>query len=69
MKENSHITIKVSLYEAAMLAKLRKYQYGVFHIHKFDGEPKRIVIEGSETINPANIGDLDDIRTYIKKDV
>jgi hypothetical protein len=63
------ITITVSFYEAAMIAKMRKYQYGIFKVHKMDGEPRRIITEGSEAINPNDYVELDDVKSYIKKGV
>lgn len=45
--EKKELTIKVSLYEAALIEKLRKYSYGKFTVQKFDGEPKRVIAEES----------------------
>lgn len=67
--ENKKITIQVSVYEASMLSKMRKYRYGTFKITKMDGEPRRIVTEGSEAIDPKDALELDEVREYIKKDV
>lgn len=63
------ITIVVSFYEAAMIAKMRKYRYGVFKVHKMDGEPRRIITEGSEAINPNDYTELEDVKSYVKKGV
>ena len=48
------IIIKVSTFEAALIAKLRKHPYGEFIVHKFDGEPKRVVVKGSEILKEAD---------------
>lgn len=44
------ITITVSIYEAAMIQKLREHAFGSFTIHKLDGEPRRITYGASEMI-------------------
>jgi len=44
------IIIEVSLWEAAMILKLRKYDYGEFKIVKMNGNPTRIIFEGSEML-------------------
>lgn len=69
MENKKMITIQVSMFEGAMIAKMRKYEYGTFKITKMNGEPRRIVTEGSEAINPNDITELDDIKSYIKKKV
>jgi len=51
MPETTHILVKLSLAEAAMVKKLREYPFGQFTIHKTNGEPIRIVIGGSEIID------------------
>ena len=48
------IIIKVSLLEAAMILKLRKYNYGEFKIIKMNGNPTRIVLEGSEMLKASD---------------
>ena len=48
------IIIKVSLLEAAMILKLRKYNYGEFRIIKMNGNPTRIVLEGSEMLKASD---------------
>jgi hypothetical protein len=48
------VNLKVSPLEAAMIKKLREYHYGTFRITKLDGEPRRIIIEGSETLKEVD---------------
>jgi len=48
------IIIKVSLLEASMILKLRKYNYGEFKIIKMNGNPTRIVLEGSEMLKASD---------------
>ena len=45
------ITIEVTLLEAALIKKLRQYNYGEFTIVKMGGNPTRIIrIEDSEIL-------------------
>lgn len=48
------IIIKVSLLEASMILKLRKYDYGEFRIIKMNGNPTRIILEGSEMLKASD---------------
>ena len=49
-KDKKLITITVSLFEAAMIYKLRQYPFGQFTIHKADDEPRRVTFGASEMI-------------------
>jgi len=60
MNNKKEILIKVSLAEASMIKKLRKYRYGDFKIIKIDGKPKRIIFEGSELIKESEGRDLEE---------
>ena len=42
------ILVLVSLLEAALIKKLREYDFGEFKVIKQDKEPRRVVIGGSE---------------------
>lgn len=61
--KQKEILVKVSLLEAAMLLKLRKYDYGDFRIIKMAGNPTRIIFEGSEMLKESDgiVLSLDDI--------
>lgn len=52
------ITIVVSLYEAALIKKLREFQFGMFTVHKDNNEPRRVVMGGSEMLNMRDGKDL-----------
>ena len=47
------IRIEVSLLEAAMIIKLRKYDYGDFEIVKIKGDPSRVIFKGSEILKES----------------
>ena len=51
MTDNGHIVIEVSLFEAALLKKLRKFHFGTMTIHKIKGEPRRVEIGTSEMLD------------------
>ncbi len=43
--------IEVSLFEAALIKKLRRYDFGEFVVTKLRGEPRRIDIVGKEMLS------------------
>lgn len=53
------ILIEVSDFEAAMIKKLREHHFGQFTIYKNNGQPTRIVIGGSEILDPLSAKDLE----------
>lgn len=54
-KDNTNqVIVTVSLCEAAMIYKLRKFDFGDFRIVKIGGEPRRLVVGGSEMIKPED---------------
>ena len=55
---NSRIKIEVSLYEAALIKRLRKFEFGSLTIHKIRGEPSRIEVGTSELLNDRDAKDL-----------
>lgn len=57
--ERPMMLIEVSDYEAAMIKKLREHQFGQFTIYKNQGQPTRIVIGGSEILDPLSAKDME----------
>lgn len=51
MIKTKKIFIEVSAYEAAMIKKIRLYNFGNFQIIKMNGEPRRVIMGGSETLD------------------
>lgn len=45
------IKVEVTMFEAALIKKLRTYEFGTFTVHKIKGEPRRIEIGGSEMLD------------------
>lgn len=45
------IFIEVSAYEAAMIKKIRLYNFGTFQVIKMNGDPRRVILGGSETLD------------------
>jgi hypothetical protein len=53
-KKPEEIIIKVSLLEASMILKLRKYDYGDFGVTKMAGNPTRVIYKGSEMLKASD---------------
>lgn len=51
MEANGKITIEVSSLEAALIKRLRKFEFGTLTIHKIKGEPRRIEVGTSEMLS------------------
>lgn len=51
MPTNNHIVIEVTLFEAALLKKLRSFEFGTITIHKIKGEPRRVEVGTSEMLD------------------
>lgn len=50
MEKVETIKVTLTIKEASMIYKLRKYDFGQFTIHKMNGDPVRIIIGGSEAL-------------------
>ena len=60
------ILVLVSLLEAALIKKLREYDFGEFKVIKQDKEPRRVVIGGSEYLKEEDGMTLDYGKDYGK---
>lgn len=48
------IMISVTRYEAAMILKLRQYDFGSFKVQRTNGNPVRVIVEASELLTPED---------------
>jgi DNA-binding transcriptional MocR family regulator len=53
-----YVTVKITEREAVLLARLRKYAFGHFTVHKAKGLILRIEINESMIIEPLDHGEL-----------
>lgn len=53
-KAEMYVRIVVSSYEAALIKKLRMYEFGTFNVYKSGGEPRRCETLGSEILKESD---------------
>jgi hypothetical protein len=52
------INVEISIYEAAVIKKLREFKFGTLTIHKIQGQPRRIETGASEMLTVEDGLDL-----------
>ena len=57
--ESKKIYIEVSIWEAAVIKKLRRYSHGELTVHILGGKPQRVVWGGSELLREEDGLDLE----------
>lgn len=53
------IKIEVTLFEAALIKKLRSFEYGSITVHKTAGAPRRVEVGTSEMLDGLSGRDLE----------
>ena len=52
-KSDFYVKVTLSSFEAALIRKLRQYEWGEFRIFKQKGEPRRCEVIGSEILRES----------------
>lgn len=59
MNDKDEILIRVTLFEAALLKRLRSFEYGSITVYKTAGAPRRVEVGTSEMLDQLSARDLE----------